>query len=174
MIHGNLLTLGLQRQWEAKIFLQGVDTSCINARSAAKCTLLPGATRPARISAVLLNGGHGNMRYNSSCLATEIWENLCIGGVKKGFIVLTHDGKADDNSGHYTRIYAVRLKATIHPAFVKFVYDKRDGKDRAYVKVSLDDLVLILRAIENQEFSFDAPGLNISMNKDDGFEITQR
>ena len=114
------------------------------------------------------------MRYNSSCLAIEIWENLCIAGVKKGFIKLTHDGKADDNSGHYTRIYEIALKSTIYPAPIKFVYDKRDNKDRAYLKISLPNLVLVLEALANQEFSFDAPGLNISMNKDDGFEITQR
>ena len=114
------------------------------------------------------------MRYNSSCLAIEIWENLCVAGVNKGFIKLAHDGKADDNSGHYTRIYNIALKSTIYPASIKFVYDKRDGKNMAYLKVGLSDLVLILTALANQEFSFDAPGLNISMNKDDGFEITQR
>jgi hypothetical protein len=146
-----------------------------SVRFAAICLEQLSATRLASESAVLLNGGQNNMRYNSSCLATEIWENLCISGVKKGFVVLSHDGKATDDSGHYTRIYAIRLKATIHPALIKFVYDKRDGKDRAYLKVSLYDLVLILQAFENQEFSFDAPaGINISMNKDDGLEITQR
>lgn len=114
------------------------------------------------------------MKYNGSCKGISIWEDLCMSGLKSGIVTLAHDGKSKDNDSCYTRKYHINLKSSLYPAEVKFAYDNREGVDKASVKITLSDLVLILQALINREFTFDANKFTVSMDRDEGLVITEK
>lgn len=128
---------------------------------------------PVIILNVSLNGGY-ELKYNSSCNGISFWEGFCKAGLSSGKVTLEHNGKGEDNETFYTRTYHVHLKATIHPAEVKFVYDRRNGNDKASGKVSIYDLILILEALINKEFNIDTGKFMVAMDKEDGFVITEK
>jgi len=114
------------------------------------------------------------MRYTSSCKAVSFWEDICKSALKSGKVTVVHDGKNENNDSCYTRKYNIHLKATIHPAEIKFIYDSRENYDRASIKISLYDLVLILEAFINKEFNLDADKFAVSMDKENGLMITEK
>lgn len=122
------------------------------------------------------------MEYVSSCQATEIWENLCIAGVKAGYVEQVHNGKVVDDSTFYTKVYHVHLKSSLYPAVVKFWYDKREKEDKnrnkfrkdvAAVKITIEDLVLLLQALSNREFDLEMPNFSITKTAE-GIRIQQK
>lgn len=118
------------------------------------------------------------MEYVSSCQAIGVIEEFCQQGIKQGYIELKHDGRIDEDISVYTRIYYISLKASIYPAIVKFWYDKRlkEGsvrKDVAGVKLTLEDLLLILQALSRREISLELPELSIMKDRD-GLKIVQK
>ena len=117
------------------------------------------------------------MEYVSSCIGIQVFEAFCINAVKNGQARLVHNGKKDEDSNFFTKVYHINLKASIYPAEVRFWYDKRQKdtvrKDVAGVKASFEDLALILQAIVSKEINIDLPELNIARTPD-GIRITQK
>ena len=114
------------------------------------------------------------MKFNSSCKGISFWEDICKAGLKSGKVTVAHDGKSENNDSCYTRRYHVHLKSTIYPAEVKFVYDSRENTDKASAKISIYDLVLILQAFIDKEFSLDGDKFAVSMDKENGLTITEK
>lgn len=114
------------------------------------------------------------MKYTSSCKAISIWEDICKSALKSGKVTVAHDGRSENNDSCFTRRYNVHLKSTFHPVEVKFVYDSRENSDKASIKISLYDLVLILEALVNKEFNLDSGNLAVSMTKEEGLTITEK
>jgi len=114
------------------------------------------------------------MRFNSSCAGISFWEDLCKAGLKSGKVTVAHDGKSENNNSCYTRKYNIHLKSTIYPAEVRFIYDNRENTDKASAKIALSDLVLILQAFINKEFSLDTDKFTVSMDKESGLTISEK
>lgn len=115
--------------------------------------------------------------YVSSCKSISRLEAFCEHAVKAGKAKLVHNGHAD-GIDCFSRDYDINLKNSIYPAKFHFWYDsrKRDNsvrKDVAGISFTIEDLIQVLYAFINKEFTIDLPELLITMGKT-GLHIEQR